>query len=274
MGLKINFMEIDEDIIERKGARKAADIPPKVLELLNKGIIETVNLTEWLAADQLKVLNTLLKKLKKEKWYLEFEESVNSQKKISANNNTRVIGQLFSKYINDSKVVTALSNHTSDVVRCWACWAVTTGNYSTKQLADLIKPFAADTHFGVREVAIFATKEKFAIDLNKAVTFLSKWTNSKDENVRRFVAEVLRPIGVWTKKIEALQKKPKIGLPLIEPLKSDPSKYVQNSVANWLNDASKSQADWVRSICQNWEASSNSKSTQYIIKRGLRTINS
>jgi len=266
-------MKIDKDILERKGVRKAEDIPPKVMELLNAGMIETANLTEWLATDQLKVLGIVLKKLKKENWYSEFEEEVYSQKKISANNNTRVIGQLFSTYIGNSKVAAELFNHSSDVVRCWACWAVTTGNHSTKQLADLIKPFAADTHFGVREVAIFATKDKFAADLKKSVTILSKWTSSKDENVRRFVAEVLRPIGVWTKKVEALQKEPEIGLPLVEPLKSDPSKYVQNSVANWLNDASKSQPDWVRSICRNWEASSNSKATQYIVKKGLRTIN-
>ncbi|MEM8906534.1 MAG: DNA alkylation repair protein, partial [Bacteroidota bacterium] len=88
-----------------------------------------------------------------------------------------------------------------------------------------------------------------------------------------FVAEVLRPIGVWTKKVEALQKEPAIGLPLIEPLKSDPSKYVQNSVANWLNDASKAQPEWVRSICKQWEQASNTQATRYIIKKGLRTIN-
>ena len=266
-------IKIAKDILERKGARKAEDIPPKVLELLNTGVIETANLTEWLATNQLKVLSTVLQKLEKEEWYSEFEEAVNSQKKISANNNTRVIGKLFNKHIDNKAVATTLINHASDVVRCWACWAVTTGNHSTKKLAVLIKPFAADKHFGVREVAIFATKEKLADDLESAIGILSTWTKSKDENVRRFVAEVLRPIGVWTKKVEALQKAPAIGLPLIEPLMSDPSKYVQNSVANWLNDASKSQPDWVRTICQKWKDVSNSKETAYIIKKGMRTIN-
>ena len=210
--------------------------------------------------------------MNREQWYSDFTKAVNSQKKITANNNTKVIGRLFSKYIKDPEIANQISNHSSDVVRCWACWAMTTGVHSTKALTDVVKPFAADSHFGVREVAIFATKEKLATDLNTAISILSNWTTSQDENIRRFVAEVLRPIGVWTKKVEVLQSKPELGLPLLAPLKSDPSKYVQNSVANWLNDASKSQPDWVRSVCQKWKEESDSKATRYIIKRGLRTI--
>ncbi|MEL6274387.1 MAG: DNA alkylation repair protein [Bacteroidota bacterium] len=144
---------------------------------------------------------------------------------------------------------------------------------SPQPLSVITKPYAADTHFGVREVIIFATKEKFAADVQKSVAVLSKWTADEDENVRRFVAEVLRPIGVWTKKIPTLQDNPAIGLPLIEPLKADPVKYVQNSVANWLNDASKSQPNWVKQVCAEWSASSDTKATTYIVKRALRTIN-
>ena len=55
-------MKIDKDILERKGTRKAEDIPAQVLELLHAGVIETVNLTEWLAIDQLRLLNRLYSK--------------------------------------------------------------------------------------------------------------------------------------------------------------------------------------------------------------------
>ena len=41
-----------------------------------------------------------------------------------------------------------------------------------------------------------------------------------------------------------------IGLPILEPLKSDYSKYVRNSVGNWLNDASKTQSGFVRKLCR------------------------
>ena len=46
--------------IKRKGARSAKDIPETILEQLNRGRIETVNLTEWLAVDQRILLENLL----------------------------------------------------------------------------------------------------------------------------------------------------------------------------------------------------------------------
>ena len=136
-----------------------------------------------------------------------------------------------------------------------------------------MKPFAADKHFGVREVVIFASKERLAEDLNTAISILSTWTKSEDENVRRYAVETIRPTGVWTKKIAQLHDEPSLGLPVLNPLKEDPSRYVQNAVGNWLNDASKSQAEWVKALCQEWGTATDNSATKYIIKRGMRTIN-
>ena len=59
---------------------------------------------------------------------------------------------------------------------------------------------------------------------------------------------------------------------LLEPVRSDTSRYVQNATANWLNDASKSRPDWVRAVCDRWAEQSPTKETAWIVNRGLRTL--
>jgi len=54
---------MNSEILNRKGARKLEDIPNEILELLNKGKIETVNLTEWLAINHLELIQNNFNKI-------------------------------------------------------------------------------------------------------------------------------------------------------------------------------------------------------------------
>ncbi len=264
---------IPEHIVSRKGPRSTKDLQPEVLEYLNKGEIETANLIEWLAVNQLQLLKKVLEDINKSDWYDIFHEAVVAQKKPSANSTTKVIGTTFLELTEDKKVLDHLTNHTSDVPRCWAAYWAGISKPNITQKLKAIEPFAADSHFGVREVAIFATKEAIIDDLDTAIQILSSWTSNSDENIRRYAIEATRPIGVWTKKIDTLKENPNKGLPILEPLMADASKYVRDATGNWLNDVSKSKPDWVIQICKKWERNSPTKETQYIIKRGLRSIN-
>ncbi|NAS11141.1 DNA alkylation repair protein [Poritiphilus flavus] len=263
---------IPQHIAERKGARSLKDLSPEVIEYLNAGKIETKNLIEWLATDQLVLLRTVLESAKKLDWHDSFAAAVNAQKKPTANSNTKIIGETFIQLTDSNFVKMNLSNHPSDIVRCWSCWAESLFQNSIENLLKAMKPYAADAHFGVREVVIFASKERLIVDLDKAMAILSGWISDEDENVRRYAVEALRPVGVWTKKILEFQENPEKGLHILEPLRSDSSKYVRDSVGNWLNDASKSKPDWVQAVCSRWKAESATKETAYILKRGLRTI--
>jgi len=263
---------IPAHIANRKGPRSLKDLNPEVVIYLNKGLVETKNLMEWLATDQLVLLKLVLESLGKSSWYDDFEVAVQAQKKPTANSNTKVIGETFGLLTSDATIYNQLQKHTSDLVRCWACWAQSTHHDAVSELLKAMEPYAADPHFGVREVVIFATKERMIGDLDTSVEILSKWTTSDDENIRRFAVESMRPIGVWTKKIEVFQQNPEKALSILNPLKLDPSKYVRDAVGNWLNDASKSQPDWVMTLCEQWKKESDTKETAYIIRRGMRTI--
>lgn len=269
-------MSIDPEILNRKGARRRDEIPSAVLELLNQGLIPTANLVEWLAIDHNALLNHCLPALGMSGYLPKIEQALTEIKKPSTMTNYKAIGETIGMAGKSDGTlhqrITDLSNHTSDSVRGYACYTLTTSNPNPKATLEAIRPFAADTHFGVREIAWLSTRPLLADDLNASIELLTVWSSDQDENVRRYAAEVLRPNGVWCKHIGELKENPSQALPILEPLMADGSKYVRDSVANWLNDASKSQPEFVRTVCGNWSKRSQSKETAYIVKRALRTI--
>lgn len=271
-------MNIPQEILNRKGARKADDIPSEVLELLNKGAIETANLTEWLAVNQFKLIDNTFPSLGLEKYIEDVKESINQLKKITTMSTVKVVGEMLYELASEEgqlqKVLDALSNHKSDTIRCYATYLISLNTkLSIKKKLENSKRLIADKHFGIREIVWMALRPEIEKDLKNSIALLAEFTKDKDENIRRFATEVCRPRGVWCKHIESLKNKPEQALVLLENLKADKALYVQNSVANWLNDASKSQAKFVVDLCNKWKEDSPTKETEKIIKRALRTIN-
>ncbi len=261
---------------KRKGARSIRDVPEAVLEQLHRGTMATANLVEWLAVDQKILLENILVTIHKTHYLDPIGQRIGGLKKQSANTICQAIGTGFlalSQKHNDPDTLSFLAGHRSDLVRCWATYAVGHDHrLSLHDAFDAVRPFAADGHFGVREVAWLSVRHRIAEHPHEAVKLLAGWALAADENIRRFASEATRPRGVWCEHIALLKEHPELGLPVLERLKADGARYVQNSVANWLNDASKSRPGFVLATCRRWQEESTAEATAYIVRKALRTI--
>ena len=252
----------------RKGAVRAADIPKPVLEGLNAGTLESVNLTEWLAVDSLQLLESVLSSLK-----IKAVKTILKAAQEFANLGVMQRTEKIADLLEQAEVkLESILSHRSDAVRCWAAFITVTRAETLASKLEAVKPFAADSHFGVREIAWMAWRPNLIANLKPGLKLLETWTQSDDANIRRFASEASRPRGVWCAHIQMLKDKPELAVQILESLRSDDAKYVQASVANWLNDASKSRADWVEETCARWLEESPSKETKWIVNRALRSL--
>ena len=265
----------------RKGTRSTKDISQSILEQLNRGEIESANLVEWLAVDQVELLKNFLAELDLSAHFTNLKKQIENLKKPTVNSRNACIGSLLYQLAlseHSIKLLSKISTHQSDMVRCWACYAVVLNpEMSLSERFRVIQPFAQDTHFGVREVAWMAMRPYIILQLEQSIEILQGWVVHEDAFIRRFATEATRPRGVWCNHIEDLKDNPELALSLLEPLYQDPEKYVQDSVANWLNDASKTKPEFVQTLCDQWLKQSHAnpehmKATQYIVKRALRTL--
>ncbi len=101
---------------------------------------------------------------------------------------------------------------------------------------------------------------------------LRPWTSHASANVRPVRQRDHAAVRRVVRSLSELKSNPEGGRGILDPLNSDPAKYVQDSVANWLNDASKSRPDWVDGVCRDWLANSSTPATVRICRRALRIV--
>ncbi|MGR4869204.1 DNA alkylation repair protein [Variovorax sp. LARHSF232] len=260
----------------RKGAFRIALIAPEVLEGLNDGLLETVNLNEFLALDLPRLARRVALQVGLDGGAERLADTLamlGAFKPMQRHGHvSRALYDLTALHAERDAVAHRLATHTSDVARCWATQWIALADLSLARQLDAARRFAADPHFGVREFAWMAVRDVVSAGPDEALALLQPWAQDADPNIRRFASELTRPRGVWCAQIEAFKAEPWRALPLLEALRADHSRYVQNSVANWLNDASKTQGEWVDRLCERWLAQSDLPATHYIVRRATRTL--
>jgi len=171
------------------------------------------------------------------------------------------------------------------------------GCFGTQHFAESMDALALFTENSTAEFAIriFLNSEP-----ERTKNQLLLWAQSENPHLRRLASEGVRPKLPWAEHLPWIAQNPDWVKPIIECLKVDSSLYVRKSVANLLNDLTKSQADWVLQLFNDWlgnqtlqtasletakervpeiasKATGNPsnticKETRWIIKHALRTL--
>jgi len=118
--------------------------------------------------------------------------------------------------------------------------------------------------------AEFAVRSFILRDPERMMAQMYTWAQSDNPHVRRLASEGCRPVLPWAQALPIFKKDPTPILPILELLKADPDLYVRKSVANNLNDISKTHPDLVATLAQQWYG--QSALTDWIVKHGCRTL--
>ena len=124
-----------------------------------------------------------------------------------------------------------------------------------------------DTQYSTAE---FAVRPFIIRHEARMMAQMASWTDHDNEHVRRLASEGCRPAVPWGQALNSFKKDPTPVLRILDRLKADPSLYVRKSVANNLNDISKTHPDLIVGFAKDWYG--KNEHTDWIIKHGCRTL--
>ena len=116
----------------------------------------------------------------------------------------------------------------------------------------------------------FAVRPFIQAHEERMMAQMAAWAGHDNEHIRRLASEGCRPALPWGRALAGFKKDPLPVLAVLERLKADPSLYVRKSVANNLNDISKTHPDLVIQTAKNWYG--NNAHTDWIVKHACRTL--
>ena len=122
-----------------------------------------------------------------------------------------------------------------------------------------------------RLTAEFAIRPLLTHDLDRALATITTWTTHPDEHVRRLASEGTRRYLPWGTRVPGLMTDATLTVPILDALYRDESEYVRRSVANHLNDLSRTDAAVVVETAGRWLAHPDAN-TGRLVRHALRTL--
>ena len=132
-------------------------------------------------------------------------------------------------------------------------WIMPIAKYVEKYgLSDFDISMQAISEITKRNTGEYAIRPFLEQDFDRTFKAMKIWSKSENKHIRRLSCEGLRPRLPWAKKLQICIDQPELLLPILNQLKNDSSKYVQNSVANCVNDILKDNFEIGQSLIKDW----------------------
>ena len=139
-------------------------------------------------------------------------------------------------------------------------------------LSDIDVGFEALVLLTRRFTSEFAVQSFLLHDPARTLERMRSWAVSPNEHDRRLVSEGTRTRLPWGRNMTAFfEAHSQEILGLLELLKDDPAVYVQKSVANHLNDLTRSDPERVLDVLERWNTDAPG-GRSWIIRHALRTL--
>jgi len=103
------------------------------------------------------------------------------------------------------------------------------------------------------------------------LVYFQKWLEDENCHVRRLVSEGTRPRLPWGRRLQKYVKDPSPVLELLDKMKNEPTRLVQRSIANSLNDISKDHPTKVTQFLKKWKEE-DVKDINWIISHACRSL--
>ena len=130
-----------------------------------------------------------------------------------------------------------------------------------------VDAMARYTQFASAEFAVRAFIIKYG---KRMMERMYAWSRDESEHVRRLASEGCRPALPWGQALNEFKRDPTPILPILEQLKADPELFVRRSVANNLNDISKTHPELVARLAREWYG--KDARTDWVVKHACRTL--
>jgi 3-methyladenine DNA glycosylase AlkC len=117
----------------------------------------------------------------------------------------------------------------------------------------------------------YAVRPFIIQDQAKMLAQMMQWAEHPNHHVRRLASEGCRPLLPWGIGIPSLKKDATPIIPILEKLKDDPEHFVRLSVANNLNDLSKTRPDLMLEVLERWAVDADDN-RRWLINHALRTL--